>query len=125
MAGLMRIACVEDDPDIRSILELALADVGGYQVTLFCDGKAALEGIGEAAPQLVLLDMMMPGMNGLEVLERLKARNDETPPVIFMTAKAQPDEIEAYTAAGAAGVIVKPFDPMTLSGQVADIWERL
>ncbi|WP_022697954.1 response regulator [Euryhalocaulis caribicus] len=126
MTELKRISCVEDDADIRAILELALVDIGGYQATLFADGHKALEGLAGADPQLILLDMMMPGMNGLEVLEALKNDGGQPDaPVVFMTAKAQPAEVQQYIAAGAVDVIVKPFDPMTLSVDIQKIWSRV
>lgn len=126
MAELERICCVEDDFDIRTILELSLSDIGGYQVQLFEDGPSALEGLPETRPQMIMLDMMMPGMNGLEVLGALrKSEQFATTPVVFMTAKAQSHELDTYIRAGAQSVIVKPFDPMTLPEQVREIWSQL
>lgn len=126
MTELERICCVEDDFDIRTILELSLSDIGGYEVQLFEDGPCALAGLPELSPQLIMLDMMMPGMNGLEVLSALrKSEQFAKTPVVFMTAKAQSHELDAYISAGAQSVIVKPFDPMTLPDQVKEIWSRL
>lgn len=126
MAELERICCVEDDFDIRTILELSLSDIGGYQVQLFEDGPSALEGLPETRPQMIMLDMMMPGMNGLEVLGALrKSEQFATTPVVFMTAKAQSHELDTYIGAGAQSVIVKPFDPMILPEQVREIWSQL
>jgi len=122
MADLKYVTCVEDDPDIRSIIELALADIGGLNVTLFNNGAEAIGNIDEST-ELIILDMMMPEMNGLETLEKIREnKNFSTTPVIFMTAKAQPHEITHYKKAGAVDVILKPFNPMTLSDQVKDIW---
>ena len=125
MSELRKIVCVEDDADIRAIIELALADIGGFDVVLFPDGPTALNGIEAEAPQLVLLDMMMPGMNGMEVLAALRERSafQETP-VVFMTAKAQSHEIAAYREAGAMATILKPFDPISLPDQVQAIWKE-
>lgn len=126
MVELTRIACVEDDPDIQAIIELALTDIGGFEVALFDDGPAALAGLAGFAPQLVVLDMMMPGMNGLEVLARIRSDNvlGEIP-VVFMTAKAQAHEVEQYRDAGAQATLLKPFDPITLPDQIRDIWNGL
>ena len=126
MVELERICCVEDDLDIRTILELSLSDIGGYQVQLFEDGPSALEGLPDTHPQMIMLDMMMPGMNGLEVLSALrKSEQFAKTPVVFMTAKAQSHELDTYIRAGAQSVIVKPFDPMTLPEQVREIWTQL
>lgn len=124
--SLERIACVEDDPDIRMILEMSLSDIGGFQVDLYEDGPTALSSLNSDAPQLIMLDMMMPGMNGLEVLSALRKRPEYArTPVIFMTAKAQSHELSAYISAGAQSVIVKPFDPMTLPDKVRKIWDEI
>ncbi len=123
MSELNHVACVEDDSDIRSIVELALGDLGGMNVSLFENGAAAVAGMEETAPQMILLDVMMPGMDGLETLSRLRAMPAlSNTPCVFMTAKAQPSEIHRYVEAGALGVITKPFDPMTLADQVRDFW---
>ncbi|HBU63003.1 MAG: hypothetical protein CMH91_13495 [Oceanicaulis sp.] len=123
---LKRIACVEDDPDIRMILNMSLSEIGGFSVQLYEDGPTALARLGQDEPQLIMLDMMMPGMNGLEVLAALRQKPEfMNTPVIFMTAKAQSHELDAYISAGAQSVIVKPFDPMTLPESLLKIWEDL
>ena len=123
---LERIACVEDDPDIRMILDMSLSEIGGFQVELYEDGPTALAAFKTAIPQLIMLDMMMPNMNGLEVLAALRKQSKfMKTPVVFMTAKAQSHERDAYIKAGAQSVIVKPFDPMTLSDQIRAIWNDL
>ena len=84
----------------------------------------ALEEVEAFAPQFVLLDVMMPGMGGPETLTRLSERIDLAQvPVVFMTAKVQPSEIEHLRNLGARDVIVKPFDPMRLASQIQAIWE--
>lgn len=114
-----RILYVEDDPDIRAVAELALVDVGGF-VALLCEsGQRALEEIDRFQPDLVLLDVMMPGMDGPETLHALQQRaGGLSVPVVFMTARLQPSEIQEYEELGAIGVIPKPFDPMTLAEQI-------
>jgi len=125
MPELEFITCVEDDEDIRAIVELALVDIGGLSVQLFDSGVSAVNNIEPEKAQLVMLDVMMPGMDGMETLEKLR-QNPElaATPVIFMTAKAQPNELSSFKAAGAVDVITKPFDPMTLADQVKEIWIR-
>ncbi len=123
---LTRIACVEDEPDLRRICELTLTRLGGFEVQVYPDGPAALEGLPGFGPDLVLLDVMMPGLDGPEVLAALRAHPDlASLPVAFMTAKAQPAEIARFRALGACDVIVKPFDPMTLAERVRGIWAEL
>jgi len=120
---LTRILCVEDEPDIRAVARLALESVGGFTVAVCSSGQEAIDTLASFKPDLVLLDVMMPGMDGpstLEALRRLPAGGDV--PVIFMTAKVQPKELEHYRQLGAWDAIPKPFDPMTLSNAIRDIW---
>jgi CheY-like chemotaxis protein len=125
LSKLQNIACVEDDPDIRAIAELALTEFSGFNVKSFPNGQSALLGVRQFAPQLILLDVMMPGMDGFEVLSKLREDPDTAHiPVIFMTAKAQRSEVERYISLGAIGVITKPFDPIGLSTLVAQIWSN-
>lgn len=125
MTELKHITCVEDDPDIRAIIQLALADIGGLSVTLFESGSEAVKKIVPSKTQLIMLDMMMPGMDGLETLSELrKNSNLERTPAVFMTAKAQPNEVSIYKAAGAVDVIVKPFNPMSLAEKIKEIWRQ-
>ncbi|MDP2238951.1 MAG: response regulator [Burkholderiales bacterium] len=114
-----KILYVEDEPDIRTIARIALETVGKFQVKMCSSGKEALAEVEEFAPDCILLDVMMPGMDGPSVLKALR----QIPacahiPVIFMTAKVQSSEVAQYTAIGAIGVIPKPFDPMKLAQSV-------
>lgn len=123
MANLQRILLIEDDPDIQMVAQLSLEAVGGYKIEVASCGEDGLKKAAEFAPDLVLLDVMMPGMDGPTVLQRLRADSQTAHlPVVFMTAKAQAHEVEAYHEMGALGVITKPFDPMTLPQTVAQIW---
>ncbi|MHA7855169.1 response regulator [Marinobacter shengliensis] len=118
-ASLNKILYVEDDPDIRAIAELALQDVGGFNAALCSSGQQALEVAPEFEPDLILLDVMMPEMDGPETMRRLRALDaTRATPVIFMTARIQGTEIQEYLALGAIGVIPKPFDPMTLADDI-------
>ncbi len=112
------VLCVEDDPDIRALVQLALETVGGLAVTSCASGGEAVARFADVRPDVVLLDVMMPEMDGIETFHRLAEATDTPPPVIFMTAKVQPQEVERYLALGALGVIAKPFDPMTLAADV-------
>jgi CheY-like chemotaxis protein len=120
---LQKILLVEDEPDIRAVAQLALEAVGGFTVRQCESGEAALAALAEFAPDLVLLDVMMPGMDGPTTLAALRALpQGGAVPVMFMTAKVQPAEIEGYRRLGAIGVISKPFDPMTLADTLRNLW---
>ena len=122
---LERILLVDDEADIRQVARLALEAVGGFQVRECASGLAAPRAVEEFAPQLILMDVMMPGQDGVETLKALRAGPATARvPVVFMTAKVQPQEISAFRALGALDVIAKPFDPMTLAQTVRRIWER-
>lgn len=116
---------VEDDLDIQIVARMALEAVGGYTVEMCAGGQQALNVVEAFGPDLVLLDVMMPDMDGPTVLQHLRARAlTARLPIVFMTAKAQAHEVLAYRAMGALDVISKPFDPMTLSAKLADIWNE-
>jgi len=122
---LTRILYVEDEPDIRMVAQLALEAVGGFTLEACSSGQEALEKIAAFRPQLILMDVMMPGMDGPTALARIR----ELPafagtPVVFMTAKVQPQEVASYKQLGAVDVVPKPFDPMTLASTLETIWER-
>ena len=123
---LKRILCVEDEPDIRAVLQMSLEMVGGFTVACASSGAEAITMAPGFAPDIILLDVMMPGMDGPTTLQRLR----ELPavaatPVVFITAKVQPNEVAQFRALGAVDVVAKPFDPMRLSAEVAAIWERV
>jgi two-component system, OmpR family, response regulator len=125
MDQLNRILYVEDEADIRVIAEIALEVVGGFTITSCAGGREAVESAERARPDLLLLDMMMPGMDGLSTLEALRALPaTANTPVIFMTAKVQAAEVAHYRSHGALDVIAKPFDPMALAEQIRSIWAR-
>lgn len=125
MSTLQRILYVEDEADIRAVAQLALESVGGFTVKTCSSGEEALREAEAFAPDMILLDVMMPGMDGpstLKALRDLPALSEV--PVAFMTAKVQPAEIEHFKSLGAREVIAKPFDPMTLADQVRAIWQE-
>ncbi len=113
------ILLVDDDDDIRLIAQIALTDVGGAHTLLASSGAQALEMAIASRPDLIVLDVMMPGMDGPATLDRLRAdERTRSIPVVFLTAKARPEEIDRFIALGAAGVVSKPFDPMTLHEEI-------
>jgi CheY-like chemotaxis protein len=115
----IRILHVDDEPDIREIVELSLGLNPEFEVRGCGSGAEAVAAAAEWSPFIILLDVMMPGMDGPTTLAELRKNplTAETP-VLFMTARAQPREVEQFVALGAQGVISKPFDPMTLAFQV-------
>ncbi|SEP69430.1 Response regulator receiver domain-containing protein [Azotobacter beijerinckii] len=122
MNDLKKILHIEDDGLIQAIVKASLKAIGGLEVLCVSSGKEALEIVGDYSPDLILLDVVMPGMDGPETLKKLKEKIDmEHTPVIFMTAKVTPEEIEHYRTLGASGVIIKPFDPMTLHEEINKI----
>jgi len=113
---------VDDEPHIRRIGELSLKGVGKWTAVLATSGTEALVIAEQEKPDLILLDVMMPGMDGPATLVQLRACEATAAiPVIFMTAKVQKHEIDKYLAAGAIGVIPKPFDPMALPAQIRQL----
>lgn len=120
---LARILYVEDEPDIRMVAQMALEAVGGFTVIACSSGSEALAAAPTAQADLLLLDVMMPGMDGPSTLKALRALPATAgTPVIFMTAKVQAAEVAQYRELGAIDVIHKPFDPMELSAQISRIW---
>lgn len=116
---IKKVLMVDDDQSIRRICQVCLTSVGKWEVFLAESGYVGLEIARKETPDVILLDVMMPGMDGPTTL--LKLREDEQLkhiPVILMTAKVQPQEVEQYTRLGASGVISKPFDPLTLPSEI-------
>ncbi len=123
---LKRILLIEDEVDIQLIARLALEKVGGFEVEICGSGNEAVEMINFYIPDLILLDVMMPGMDGPGTLRELrKVPSTKTTPIIFMTAKVQAHELIEYKNMGAVDVIAKPFDPMTLSANIKQIWRQV
>ena len=120
---LTRVLYVEDDADIRTIATMALEMVGGLTINACSSGVEALAVAGNFKPDLLLLDVMMPEMDGPSTLSGLRnLEQTAVTPVIFMTAKVQTTEMAYYLSLGALGVIAKPFDPMTLPDQLRQMW---
>jgi CheY-like chemotaxis protein len=119
---LKRVLLVEDEPDIQKIIRLSLTLNGGYEVFIANSGAEAIPLAEQTAPDVILLDVMLPEVDGYETYARLK-ENSQTRaiPVIFISAKAQRAEVEYGLRLGAIGYITKPFDPMTLPEQIRQI----
>ncbi len=121
----MKILYAEDEEDIRTIAKIALEDIGGFTVSYCQNGEEVLSAIDEFQPDLLLLDVMMPGMDGPATLKKLRERPAfKTLPAIFMTAKIQPNEIAQYQEMGVIDVIAKPFDPMMLADTIRAAWDK-
>lgn len=121
--SLQNILYVEDEPDIQAVAGIALENIGGFTLKTCSNGQDAIDAAIDFQPDLILLDVMMPDMDGpttLSELRKLPQLNDT--PAMFMTAKVQPQEIDYLKSLGAIDVIPKPFDPMTLSEQIKEIW---
>lgn len=122
MTELRDVLLVDDEPDIRTIGKMSLTRVGKFDVRTASSGAEALRLVREKKPDLIILDVMMPEMDGPTTLSALRADPETaTVPVILMTAKVLATEIETWRSIGAAGVIRKPFDPMTLPTEVRKI----
>ncbi|MBF0588338.1 MAG: response regulator [Magnetococcales bacterium] len=122
---LQRILYAEDETDIQEVASMALEAVGGYEMKICNNGQEAVEAAVAFNPDLIILDVMMPIMDGPTALEEIrKLEGFANIPAIFMTAKVQPQEVAEYIAMGAVEVIPKPFDPMNLPVTVQAIWER-
>jgi len=116
---IRKVLLVDDEDDIRTIGQLSLSRVGGWQTVLAASGAEAVTKAAAEQPDLILLDVMMPGMDGPTTLGQLRAQDSTArTPVIFMTAKIQKQEVARYLELGAVGVIGKPFDPMTLPAEI-------
>jgi two-component system, OmpR family, response regulator len=123
---LEKILYAEDEPDIQEVASLALETVGGFNIKICGTGKEAVDIASDFKPDLLLFDVMMPTMDGPTAFEEIrKIPGMESIPVIFMTAKVQPQEIANYKALGALDVIPKPFDPMSLADAVRTCWEKV
>ena len=117
-----RVVVIDDEDDIREIAQDSLELLGGYQVSTASSGTEGLADARAQQPDTILLDMMMPGMDGSATFQKLQ--EDATTqgiPVILLTAKVQASDRLRFATLGVAGVIAKPFDPISLAGQVAQI----
>lgn len=124
MKSLQRIMCVDDNPDIQRVVKIALERLGGFSLKICSSGEEALREAEGFAPEIIILDVMMPGMDGIATLSSLRQNTRLADiPVIFLSAKVQPAEVSHYKSLGALDVISKPFNAATLADQVRAIWQ--
>lgn len=122
---LKKILFIDDDEDIHLIVNICLREIPNVEVRSAFSGEEGIKVAMEFHPDLILLDVMMPKMDGTATLQALKLLPSFVDtPVVFLTAKSQKNEVEEYLKCGVADVIIKPFDPMTLSKRVLQIWDR-
>lgn len=125
MSEIRKVLLVDDDEDIRVIGEMALTEVGGLTTVVAGSGEQAVTLADAEQPDVILLDVMMPGMDGPTTFRRLREQpSTATIPVVFVTAKIQRHEVQRYLELGAIGVIGKPFDPMGLPTELLGIVQR-
>jgi DNA-binding response OmpR family regulator len=123
---LNRVCYVEDDEDIQRIVRMSLERIGKMTVEIVSDPMRALEAMSAFKPDLVMLDWMMPGMDGPTLFREMKNHAETSAlPVVFITAKASTRDLEELMAMGAAGAISKPFSPKDLPEQLRSIWSKL
>jgi two-component system OmpR family response regulator len=124
--SLKRIMLVEDDPDIQTVTSLALGSFGGFDVRICGSAQEAVQCAAQFRPDLILLDFMMPGMDGVDALMALRGiPATAAVPVVFLTARVQPHEVQRYRELGSLAVIPKPFEPTALADTIRAIWNSL
>lgn len=124
MRELKKILYAEDEPDVQTIVELTIQTMSNYEIKICNNGKKLMECVEEYNPDLILLDVMMPEMDGPTTFKNLQANeNTKHIPVVFVTAKAQVHEVEAFKEIGSWGVITKPFKVMELCDDIQTIWD--
>jgi CheY-like chemotaxis protein len=122
---IRKVLLVDDEVDIRTIGEICLSRVGGWTTVLAAGGAEAVALALDEQPDVILLDVMMPEVDGPETLRRLRADPRTAHiPIVFLTARVQRGDLRSYTAMGAVGAIAKPFDPMRLAADVQRLVER-
>jgi two-component system OmpR family response regulator len=123
--NLKSIMLVEDEVDIQEVVRLSLKSFGDFNVHICSSGPEAIEKAVIVMPDLIILDMMMPVMDGMATLRLLRMNPQLNKiPVIFMTAKAQTNEMKHYIECGAIGTISKPFDPVKLVEKINQMWDE-
>jgi CheY-like chemotaxis protein len=116
------VLVVDDEEDIRSIAQLGLEMGAGWTVLTACSGKEALQVAADSQPDVILLDLMMPDMDGRETLQKLKANSTtQNIPVILLTARIQKSDRDSFADLDVAAVFAKPFRPMQLPDQISEV----
>ncbi|MBD2356450.1 response regulator [Tolypothrix sp. FACHB-123] len=115
-----RLLIIDDEPDIRRILQVSLEEIAGWQVSTAESGSQALTIVKTGQWDAIVLDISMPDMDGFDVFKQLQSDPyTQAIPVVLLTAKVQPSDRRRFAQMGVAGVIAKPFNPVTISNQVA------
>jgi two-component system, OmpR family, response regulator len=120
---LRRILVVDDQRVMRSIAEFSLGKMGGFTLHICASGEEALQVAATFMPDLLLLDISMPQLDGVQTLQELRSRGISVP-VVFFTAKVESADMQRLQGLGALGVVPKPFDPLKLPGQLQDLWKQ-
>lgn len=122
---LKKIAVIDDDQDTLTIVRIALKTLTGVEVTCYLSGEEALKELPSFSPDMVLVDIMMPGMDGITTLQHLKKEKALKETLfLFFTAKVTESEIDKYKKLGVVDVILKPFDPLTLGNKLLTMWQN-
>lgn len=122
--SLQRILLADDEPDILEIARIALESVGGYDVCVCSSGRMLLERLADFEPDLIMVDVLMPDITGPEILKEVRQRPElNSVPVVYLTGLIEQEELDELLRTGAAEVIRKPFDPMTLADRISRIWK--
>ena len=120
---LRRILVVDDQRVMRSIAEFSLGKMGGFALHICASGEEALQAAATFLPDLLLLDINMPQLDGVQTLQELRSRGISVP-VVFFTGKVESADMQRLEGLGALGVVPKPFDPLKLPGQLQDLWKQ-
>jgi two-component system OmpR family response regulator len=120
------VLCIDDEEDFQSIIKISLERLGGIKAHFCTDPQHAMARAREVKPDLILLDLVMPGLDGATLFKRLQADADLAPiPVVFLTAIMTGPEARNLNSLGAAGILVKPFDVLGLPRRFSEIWNAL
>lgn len=121
---IKNVLLVDDDANLRAVTQMCLEEVGKFHVTTASNGLEALKIVADHSFDVILLDVMMPGIDGPTTFARMQQEVTNIPPVILLTAKIQRHEMNEYANLGAAGVITKPFNPLGLVAEVHKLVEK-
>ncbi len=120
------VLVVDDEPDLRELAKMSLELVGGHRVLLASSGEEALALVADERPDAVVMDVQMPGMDGPATVRAMHEASEQVPPTVFLTASVLESQLAALQQLPVVGVLRKPFDPMTLAGELERLlgWSR-